>query len=45
MHVYQWPSSVISTSEREKNRVTLVCPTLKLLLAILRHIFEDRNLD
>ena len=31
--------------EREKNRINLLCPILKLLLSILRHVFGDENLE
>lgn len=36
---------VICAFERKKNWVNLVCPTLMLLLAILRVIFGDENLE
>ena len=36
------PVASFARFEREKNRVNLVCPVhLKVLLAILRHVFGD----
>ena len=46
MHACQWPSSIIGAFQREKNgaRVNFVYPTF-LILAILRHVFGDENLE
>ena len=35
----------IGVYEGDNNRVTLVCPILKLLLSILRHVLGDESLE
>ena len=43
MHAYQWPSDIIGTFKREKNRVNLEYPTFFTFnLAILQHLFEQK---